>query len=285
MNFNIGQELIDLLRGKKFYMNIFSKKSMGIKKIKNLDTLILGSSHLECGYIASNNEFNMATTAQDLYYTYNLYKKYSRNDTKNIVIGYSYFSAFSHILKSSVHNKITPVIKIFSGIDYQDSDLVTNELRQYEKSAKFSSYMYIIRNLLIKNYYGNMNKKAYSDKFNEIDAKKIGEKICHAFFKHPHDQLVYLKKLIENIEENKQNLFIVLTPILKDYREYIPNKDTLFKELYDIISDKPCIKLIDYYDSEIFTKEDFVDYEHVNYQGAKKLTKLINDCVYSTSNP
>ncbi len=68
------QELIDLLRHKVWTLQELVNKKLGykLKNQKDIHTLILGSSHLACGYRAQSGEFNFSSPSQDLYYNYHL---------------------------------------------------------------------------------------------------------------------------------------------------------------------------------------------------------------------
>lgn len=281
MEINIVQKILDILRGKIFYMSIYTKKVIGIKKIQNPKTLILGSSQLESGYIASKDEYNLATTAQDLYYTYNLYNKYNQKSMQNIVISYSYFSSFSHILKSKEYAIIASIIKVLSDIDYQDKELMTEDIINNEKKVREKSWIYMLRFFFLKNYNGNYKRSAYSEKFKDENPKDIGASICHALYKHPHNQNKYLEKLVKDTETKKQKLFIIIPPMPKEYRKNIPNKKELYSELYNIINNKSHIKVIDFYDSSLFSISDFCDFLHLNYKGSLKLTKLVKEQIYT----
>ena len=46
----------------------YVQKLETIKKISNIKTLVLGSSHIEVSFIAESNEYNLALSSQDLYY-------------------------------------------------------------------------------------------------------------------------------------------------------------------------------------------------------------------------
>lgn len=278
MRINFVQKIIDFIRGKSdapiYYFDFFAKKFYGIKG-KNIKTLILGSSHLEVAFLAEDGEFNFATVGQDLYYSYNLYKYLNRCSIKNIVISYSYFSAWSHNIYSVNNRSIDALIKTFCGINYQIPKLARKYgLYQLERFYKriFKKKYYIVE----KSYNGNYC--AYPEKFIEKDPVIVAQKINRAHTLKPHDQLIYLEKLLSDVQANNQKLYIVITPYLKEYRKYLIPKKELFKDLYEFLQNfKEEYQLIDLFESDLFNKDDFYDYEHLNLNGAKKITKLIRD--------
>lgn len=96
------QEWIDRLRGKVFALDSMLEKAEGIKSIKNIETLALGSSHMERGFIPQDGEYNLGSASQDLYYTYSLYRLYTSKSVKNIFATFSVFSPNDMLIKSGL---------------------------------------------------------------------------------------------------------------------------------------------------------------------------------------
>ena len=79
------------------------KKKIGIEQnLSAIDTLVLGSSHGQYSYVPQENEYNLCLPSQDLYYSYSLYKKYSRRlkNLQTVVLFYSVFSQGFELIKS-----------------------------------------------------------------------------------------------------------------------------------------------------------------------------------------
>jgi hypothetical protein len=70
-------------------------------------------------------------------------------------------------------------------------------------------------------------------------------------------------------------LVIVIPPARKDYRENLPDHKILFSRLYSLL-EKNNVFIVNYYDDNSFGLEDFGDFDHLNYLGAKKLTEKLN---------
>ena len=75
------------------------------------------------------------------------------------------------------------------------------------------------------------------------------------------------------------NLNVIIPPVRKDYKDCCPSDKVIFKDIYEL-SNELNIKIYDFYNDEDFKYEDFYDTDHLNPNGAKKLTeklkKLIN---------
>lgn len=261
----------------KTYVNLDWAKEMLIKKkgleanINNTQTLILGSSH---GESAINPKFlkktyNLSIPSQDLYYSYLLYKKYNTNKIKNIVLFYSVFSQGFNLIKTSEKQRGLLYDLIFS-IPYK----IKNDDTNIEKE-KYNNYLSNIKKYLIidKDYHG-YNQNSFFIKMN-ISTKKRAIK-HHKENIRKISQLIYIKKIYKLSKLYNQNFIIIIPPAQKIYRNYIPNSDKLFKKLF-ILTNKLGIKVYNFYKNNNFTVNDFWDSDHLNNQGAIKLTKLIKN--------
>lgn len=272
MQIGFIQNLIDKKRGKEHipYVSITSKKIAGADKfIKKVDTLILGSSHMEMGYIASRNEYNLATSSQDLYYGYELLKKYNNDSIKNIILGISYFSPWHVLIKTNEYAIYCTYFKILAGIDYQYED-VAKEKNLYEIEEKYKEYLKKYYNhYLPKDYRGNHDKYP---KIYHAPTEDERNAILKAM-KREHSQMYLYKNFLEDTKY--KNIYVVIPPMSKDFQEFMPNKQTIFSETYEIVKSYQNVKLLDYYNDRDFDIKDFYDYQHLNLKGAKKLTSKI----------
>lgn len=100
MRIDIIQEMIDILRGKFFTLDIMLKKAVNLKNRTDFTVLALGSSHMRCGFIPQKGEINLGSASQDLYYSYNLYKIFNSDSVKNVLLTFSVFSPNDILLKS-----------------------------------------------------------------------------------------------------------------------------------------------------------------------------------------
>ena len=66
-------------------------------------------------------------------------------------------------------------------------------------------------------------------------------------------------------------MFIVIPPFRSDYKKLLPNQSILFDELFKLEG----VEIMNFFDSKLFTDEDFGDTDHFIEQGAIKLTNEI----------
>lgn len=276
MRINFVQEIIDRLRHKIPSLKTLVKKKYGYMTVNasSINTLILGSSHLACGFRAGEGEFNFASPSQDLYYAYNLYKKYNTEFVKDIILSFSVFTP-GHILIRTKMSKYCILYKLLFDIDYQDKEIAQKQgLYKLEKSYRKEIERYINKEKpVFENYCGNMSEYP-EDEFNR---KKIKEQALKHYKNNQrkNNQIDFLVKLIDETSINNQNLYIVIPPAEDEYRSYLPESRELFSKLYKVCEGYKNVKILNFYNSKEFKHSDFCDGHHLKLQGAEKLTQLI----------
>ncbi len=272
------QELIDLLRVKTFELDSMLKKSVGIKSVQNIETLAIGSSHMEAGFIPQEGEFNLGSTSLDLYYSYSLYKLYATKNVKNIFVTFSVFSPNDMLIKSGLAGICTS-LKLLHGIDYQDKT-IAKQKKLYRLEKLYSKKILKQKGKLnlSDNYRG---EASYSSNMTTYDADKIHKRALahYKINQKTSNQMDYCIKLLEDTKENGQKLYFVLPPAHSLYKEVLPNSNILFEKLYEVCREYSHVKILNLYDSKEFEDSDFVDSDHLNYSGATKMTKIMHETV------
>lgn len=282
------KKLFNILRGKapvgmkpigdEYYI---TAKLKCINKLNNIQTLILGSSHIETSYIARDTEFNLATSSQDLYLTYELYKKYNTPELKNIIVSYSNFSPWAHLIKSSSANYMI-YFNTYANIKFEDE----NEAKRKKLFwKKFINRRYLARAYrkidIAPSYCGNYI--LYPEGYAEM-TQELKERIKNAENRKRDCVEQYLIPLLNATAANHQNIYFVLTPHRDEFKKILVPKEELFRELLELEKCYEHVHVIDLYDSTDFQKSDFYDYQHLNFSGAQKLTSIVRKEVYGENN-
>lgn len=86
----------------------------------------------------------------------------------------------------------------------------------------------------------------------------------------------YLKMLIDsNIKP-----IVVVFPASKYYAKYFSQRiENEFHSIIKDLQDKYEFQYIDYFRSDEFEDEDFLDVSHLNHKGATKFTQILNDTI------
>ena len=270
------QDILNTLRNKVHidgYIKFLGNKTITYETIKDdIDILILGSSHAQFSYRAKDNAFNFGASSQDLYYSYKLYEKYNKN-LKTIILFYSVFSPGNQTIKTNYAN-VAVKYKIITEIDYQDT-LTAKEKNLYELEDQFKKEYVLYKQKHRCNTKDRGNQKHYQSQINDISVAERAYKHLKNNLRDNH-QTDYVIKMKDLANCNNARFLVVIPPATSTYKNCLPSFDKLFKELLNASNQKD-IEILNLYDSPLFLDSDFVDCDHLNLKGAKKLTKIVNE--------
>ena len=274
------RDFADIIRGKVPYLeNVLAVYNV-YKNIKDYETVALGSSHM-ASYQPKENGLNLCISSQDLYYSYEMYKLLNEENPKlkNIIVSFSLFTP-GHCLIKTGESRMTILYKIFFGIDYQYPEIAKEKhFGIIERYYRYKLRKYYEKRKFIEGYRGGMPENYFeTTNLNSKKAKAVAIK-HYKNNRRECSQMYLLKEFIRDVQKNNQNLYLFMAPNSKEYRENLPSKEELFKEMYEVISDEPNVHVIDFYNAEGFEDEDFFDELHLNIKGAKKISKYINKII------
>ena len=85
-----------------------------------------------------------------------------------------------------------------------------------------------------------------------------------------------LSEFLLQMKKKKVNVIILIPPTTKFYRKFsAPElRESLYEQL-DPIKREHDLEFLDLFDSPGFDVNDFQDYDHLNNQGADKLSKIV----------
>lgn len=244
------------------------KKFFSLQLYENvLETLIVGSSHGYYGYRADGgfHEINACEVSQDLYYSYEIYKKYADAPRlKNIVFFYSVFSS-GFVLELSIPKLCDPYY-YFYGIPYRFGECPDNQ----KKKEAFSSFAARVKQHPDFKYVGNITPPYFFTK-STAEQRTEDHLKCN---RRDENQTAYVAKAAELAKEKGHKLYVVIPPCRSDYVRCTPPYEQLFSELSEL---KDRINILSFYGDERFTDSDFGDTDHLNDAGAQKLTGFIRE--------
>lgn len=231
----------------------------------SVETLVLGSSHGNYGFHATGNEFNFCIDSQDLYYGYEIYKKYADlKNLKTIILFYSVFSPGFDLEMTNIF--FDPIAyKILLDIPYRYE---RNDRKKTEKT--FQKYM-----RSDKICYDHMDSRGNFDHCSffgkNVDAKERADGHLKNAVRE-NGQTKYVAEMQNLAEKNGHSFVVVIPPARSDYMQHMPPCETVFKDLFSLKN----VRTLNYFGSSDFSDEDFGDMDHLNLQGALKLTDFIH---------
>lgn len=256
-------------------LEIAEKKMEFDYKKRFIEILVLGSSHGSYGFnplLFKSVAFNACSNSQDLYYSYQLYKVFSKQAV-NLKKVYLFFSVFSngYDIEKTSGNQICSFFNYFYGIPYKYGE--TKQLAKYFNACKIRDIKNKnkLKYKLHNNNGFNNNLTFYPGDSFEVNKRALTHLRENIRINSQIKNIIYLHNLCI---QNNQELNIIISPARSDYKEYLPDEAFLFKKLFHIANEKK-IKIINLYSSIEFNDEDFGDSDHLNRSGANKLTNII----------
>jgi len=257
----------------------YDLKKLGLENNKNkIETLFVGSSHGDVGIntnaIPDCKGYNLCFSSQDLYYSFELYKKYADylHNLKNICVTFSVFSS-GYELQKTINKHLIYYYKQIFDIDFKYPPESGNCKKELEFLNRYSN------TYLPKGFTGY--KESISPFNFEIALRDVKSHLKNAF--RDNGQEIYIQEFSKLAKEKGHNLFVIIPSHSPEYRKQ--SKQAAIESGFDYNKkfDKlysQNIKILNYYNHKDFTDDDFMDWEHLLPSGAIKFTNiLINDII------
>ncbi|NRD24576.1 DUF1574 family protein [Winogradskyella litoriviva] len=275
--------------------NDYKLKSEQIElKKEAIETLILGSSHSMYGFnpeYFTNEAYNLSHVSQSIDLDYLLLQKYINElpKLKTIVIRLSY---------TTLHEQLGETSEAWRQKDYNlyyDLD-ISNTLKFNSEvlSIKLKNNIKRLRDYYLKNEnpisvensgWAFFNKTKLNKSLDELGVM-VAKKHTAKNDKLVEENITYLEKIVKLCGKQNVKVIIVTLPAYKSYRAHL-NKSQLEKvistgvKMYNNYSNCSYLNLIQ---DENFNENDFYDADHLNTNGAKKLSLFLDDFIIQSYN-
>lgn len=255
----------------------------------SIELLFLGSSDAHAGFDPAYirvNSFNSALPSLSYDYIWEIFKMYDWSNLKYIVLSISYPSLYYKLGQSSTDQWREKNYRIYFGI---------------KKSSKIRSYAEIFNGQLL--YHIERIFNYYNKKIDEINCTPKGFWVSST--STPPDDLFQdgiiaakrhesmrepgvfneIKASVDSIIAFSQRLgckvILCFPPVTQSYKNTLDAQklDGTIKLISEIAKEQNCL-FIDAISDSIFQDSDFFNGDHLNGNGAKKLTLIIDSLVY-----
>jgi len=260
---------------------------------RGLDTvqvLVLGSSQATYGInpdYFSLKGFNLSHLSQSLYYDSHLALRYidKMPKLKYVIINVSYFS-FNYQLMDGTEGWRDYYYSQFWGIDFNEIPLF--DLKRYSKIFLYNpiaSLSYFKRGFrvdLIEGYKPNgyLIADTVKNSLNISDSLGHQRVMLHESYKEfrVKENKNELDLLISELKKRNIEPVIVTPPVFSTYYKYV-DKARLKKNIDAIntICTKYKCNYFNYFCDSRFIQRDFIDNDHMNFMGAEKFSKILNN--------
>lgn len=266
------------------YKNDYLKKNAG-----NIETLFLGSSHAYYGInpeYFSANSFNASHISQTIDLDYEIIKKYSLDlkSLKYLVIPIDYFTLLSRT-STGVESWRMKNYNIYYNLNTSNNPFDNLEIFSFSLMKNTNRIIgYYLRNVDHKSCsklgYGNMERK-------QADLTKTGKAASKRHTKknkkYLNESIKIIDKIISYGEGNNVTILFYTSPAFYTYRQNLDS--TQYHSTINII-DSICNShknsfYFNFIADSSFIADDFRDADHLNKNGAKKLTLKIKGIIDS----
>lgn len=269
----------------------------------NITTLISGSSYGVFGIDISmlENAVNLASISQDLYYSTRLIYsacKVNKN-IKNIVLCVGYYYFHSDLSKTQNEDELLRISKVYKPLLNDTHNCVLVPPKQ---NILYESDLFDIHGILEEQakdeyrkgfFHCDRPRKVYATKewedktknWNDLSidekkqaARKRAENHNRSIKRESSlaENILHFQKLLCFCQDRNINLWVVVTPGTSYYIDYLlPDFKAVFYEV--INSTDGMVRLLDLANETSFKDEDFNDTDHLNDNGARKLTAYIGE--------
>lgn len=256
-----------------------------INNSNNINKLFLGSSHSYYGInpeFITGSSFNASHISQSINLDYEIIKKYEWNELEYIIIPIDYFSLFFWLSNGVEYWRIKNYNLYY---DMQLSNKLSDNSELMSISLK-SNIKRIISHYLLNNSSITCSKLGFGNKYKKIQDLLVTGKT--AALRHTKKDLskldgslLILKEIINFASKNDIEIIFYTSPA---YKTYVSNLDQNQLNLTIKTINKLAIKnsncnYFNLLEDSSFNSSDFRDADHLNPEGAKKLSLRMDELI------
>lgn len=262
-------------------------------------TLITGSSHALYGFDERmwDNAVNVSMHSQDIYYDYLCAKNIianSRHQITKCFIVLGYYIAYQDLSRSNIMRE-KMITKIYYPIFHDAHNWGQpysidrwKEIGNYTEQVKEICENMATIALYDSAYFSDVRKRSTLFDFKKRSWEELDEEERCIFGKERAEMHNKVMKHNESLCENTQIMrkyieylynenirpIVVVTPFTKEYNNFVnpEMKNSLLNMLNELPQE---IDFVDFNESDLFDKTDFMDTDHLNEKGAKKVSEIL----------
>lgn len=260
---------------------------------KDYEGFITGLSYFEVGIetkLLNYKTYNFANSSQDLYYDFEIAKwlvNYDgiKRNIKYAIIGLGYYSFEYDLSLSSLQHRVLMYYPFINKLhNYNGSTELFKKYDEFENkmtplfNSDFRTNIFnSVKDLSEVNWNKLVNGKLTYEKIEQ--GRNLVAKDCNKNYPETViENINIIKEYIEFLLNNDITPILLVCPTSKYYhRNFSVRIKTKFREITGNLIETYNIDMLDYFESESFTAEDFYDISHLNKNGSEKFTKILNE--------
>lgn len=281
----VGWMLIEVMY--RFVPNNYVAKYDGLKTHKNAEIFILGNSHSFYGIypeLMSKDAYNASNISQGLLCDKLIFEKYiaGKTNAKAIVLNADYTTFYEgrenseflwrryfyrHFLHLDIPDMKPLDPKLYSLALVTRFDLTLENIRLYANTGTFQQC----------SSYGNGKNEGIDEEINNEETAKIIVEKHSESTTLSEENLSYLNEIISLAEKNNIKVLIVSMPVTSYYTALTDKtRVKTIKSICKKMENHKNVSYLNLFEDSRFTNNDFHDPDHLNDEGAKKCTAIIN---------
>lgn len=280
-------------------------------KDSNIETIIVGSSYPLYGINEDNlngHAVQLSLPSQDLYYSFKIAKDVieKNNNIKKCIIGTAYWLFYVDLSKCSSLEASLRIPSVYYPL-FQDShnysyigesqkkslqDFVDKEINYIFNVSELNKQLNKIVFKTYKSYFNDLKTRqgcsllgnrtlsslTIDEKFNFAKERAYSHNKIRLYPDTKDEYIDILKEFLIYLSTKKIKPVIVNFATTKYYNEFFDTEYiSEYKKIINNLSTLYNFKFVDLNDYDIFTEEDFVDFDHMGDTGALKVSKILSD--------
>ncbi|HMJ69481.1 MAG TPA: hypothetical protein VK508_11315 [Cyclobacteriaceae bacterium] len=260
------------------------------KNSRQIEVLFLGSSHAFYGIdplFLETRAFNAAYVSQTLHYDFEILKKYEgRWDRfRYVVLAVDYFSLYNN-LHESVESWRVKNYNIYWGIN--DSYRIADHLELFANKPSVSvdrltGYYSGHKSAITTSELGRGPKRSSLSNEAFLTAGAAAAKRHTYNLEHFDENVAVLEEIIDFAKANDAKVLLYTSPADPTYYRNLERRQQTRNSsvLHEMDSVNEHVQYVNFLENPAFTRDDFWDPDHLNENGARKLTIMIGNLIRS----
>lgn len=277
------------LRTKHLVSSYAVKKYLFEKQLDSIEILVLGNSQMFNGVDVdcfNSKAFNLANVSQTLHYDKELTEKYlpKMPKLKTVIIGISYFSFFYEMcdIEEKWREDFYDAYFNISGCKLNKASKFYVSLYQPKQAFKLALNSFedeSAKSILYNGYQPKFIQKQIND---SEGLKRVKVHNAENFYFRRNEIEKKLSDFVEKLRRKNIRIVFVTTPVFNTYSKFcdslIVSKNTNY--IADLCNKYNC-KYLNFFTDKRFVISDFEDNDHLKNNGARKLSKIMNDTLFA----
>jgi hypothetical protein len=277
--------------------NTFTLKAKHFNELSTVDVVVLGSSHNQSAinpHYLQWSSANLAYGSQDLFLDLQLLKKTLEQNKKPkvVVAEFAYHTLFRANRSNYWRNGL---YEYFYHLQLPNTNFLSRNIL-ISSNLKFFK-QYLLQEFLRKNKNKELNRWGYDEtdmaglyqdlnydttKIGYLSSQRLKERVPQDVEKKILDKnIACLSDIVELCKTNDVRLILLTPPVYKTYRRLYSQENVRTRDsvMTGIQKKLPNVVWLNFENSNLFTVADFKNDDHLNSQGANKLSLLLNDSI------